>query len=159
MTDTIKLPSRRTDVHIRWMIRADLPATLDIEKDAFQNPWSEDDFLNKLAERTVLASVAEAFDTVLGFYVVEIHRKHLELLNFAVSPWWRRSTIGTQMIDKLKSKLTTRRPYAEAYIRESNLDALSFFKQMGFLAVDLIPRYYSDSPDDAIVMRFEREIT
>ena len=32
-------------VHIRWMIRRDLPEVLDIEADSFEFPWYEDDFV------------------------------------------------------------------------------------------------------------------
>lgn len=30
-------------IHIRWMIQRDLPECLDIEKQSFEFPWSNDD--------------------------------------------------------------------------------------------------------------------
>ena len=36
-------------VHIRWMIRRDMPEVLDIEQCGFEFPWSEEDFIRCLA--------------------------------------------------------------------------------------------------------------
>ena len=32
-------------VHIRWMIRRDMPEVLGIEREGFEFPWLEDDFV------------------------------------------------------------------------------------------------------------------
>ena len=42
-------------VHIRWMIRRDMPEVLDVENDGFEFPWSEDDFIRCLRSATASA--------------------------------------------------------------------------------------------------------
>ena len=41
--------TRRTRVHIRWMIRRDMPEVLEIERKSFEFPWFEEDFIRCLA--------------------------------------------------------------------------------------------------------------
>ena len=38
-------------VHIRWMIRRDMPEVLQIEAASFEFPWLEDDFIRCLRQR------------------------------------------------------------------------------------------------------------
>ena len=38
-------------VHIRWMIRRDMPEILDIENQSFEFSWSEEDFIRCLRQR------------------------------------------------------------------------------------------------------------
>ena len=46
-------------VHIRWMIRRDMPEVLDIENQAFEFPWTEEDFIRCLRQRNCIGMVAE----------------------------------------------------------------------------------------------------
>ncbi len=39
-----------TCVHIRWMIRRDMAAVLEIENQSFEYAWSEDDFIRCLRQ-------------------------------------------------------------------------------------------------------------
>lgn len=71
-------------------------------------------------------------------------------MNFAVHPGHRRQGIGSQMIDKLASKLSQdRRNEVTLAVRESNLAAQLFFKANGFLASGVIHGHYGDSDEDA----------
>ena len=42
-------------VHIRWMIRRDMPEILAIEDESFEFPWIEGDFIRCLRQRTASA--------------------------------------------------------------------------------------------------------
>ena len=72
-------------VHIRWMIRRDMPEVLQIEGESFEFPWSEEDFLRCLQQRNCIGMVAEHEENVVGFMIYELHKSRLHLLNFAVS--------------------------------------------------------------------------
>src|SRR5207253_7769626 len=88
-------------VHIRWMIRRDMPHVLAIEQESFEFPWSEEDFIRCLRQRNCIGMVAEVEDKIVGFMVYELHKTRLHLLNFAVAGLWQRRGIGTQMAGKL----------------------------------------------------------
>ena len=148
-------PNQGVQVHIRWMIRRDMPDVLDIENCSFEFPWSEEDFIRCLRQRNCIGMVAEIDDAVVGFMIYELHKNKLHLLNFAVGRHWRRRGIGTQMINKLVSKLSQqRRTRITLEVRETNLSAQLFFRHGGFRAVSVLREYYEDTPEDAYVMQY-----
>ena len=98
--------SSQSCVHIRWMIRRDMPSVLAIEEASFEFPWSEEDFIRCLRQRNCIGMVAERDDQVVGFMIYELHKNRLHLLNFCVDPAGRRSSVGRSMADKLSSKLS-----------------------------------------------------
>jgi [ribosomal protein S18]-alanine N-acetyltransferase len=135
--------------HIRWLIRHDYPEILAIEQASFQNPWTEDDFLRTLRERKIIGMVSEVGEKVIGYMVYELHKDRLDLLNFAVHPEWRFCGVGTQMVEKLKSKLSShRRTSLRVTVGEWNTVAHLFFKSQGFTAV-LVRNYFPDTGADA----------
>ncbi len=146
---------REVRVHIRWMIRRDMPEVLSIERRSFEFPWSEDDFIRCLRQRNCIGMVAEHEDRVVGFMVYELNKTRLRVLNFAVSAQNRRSGIGSQMAAKLIGKLSSqRRSRITLEVRETNLPAQLFFRANGFRAVSVLRQYYEDTPEDAYLMQF-----
>ena len=146
---------RTLRVHIRWMIRRDMPEILEIENSSFEFPWSDDDFIRCLRQRNCIGMVAECDDRVVGFMIYELHKTRLHVLNLAVHPDFRRRGIGTQMAEKLISKLSQeRRSRILLEIRETNLPAQLFFRQIGFRAVSVLRDFYEDTTEDAYLMQF-----
>ncbi|MEE2825799.1 MAG: ribosomal protein S18-alanine N-acetyltransferase [Planctomycetota bacterium] len=151
--------SSKTDfdisVHIRWMIRRDMPEVLDIEKSSFEFPWSEEDFIRCLRQRNCIGMVAEYDERVVGFMIYELHKNQLHVLNFSVRPDARRRGVGQQMINKLVGKLSQqRRNRIVLEIRETNLAAQLFFRNSDFRAVSVLRDYYDDTTEDAYVMQY-----
>lgn len=151
--------SSKTDfdisVHIRWMIRRDMPEVLDIEKSSFEFPWSEEDFIRCLRQRNCIGMVAEYDERVVGFMIYELHKNQLHVLNFSVRPDARRRGVGQQMINKLVGKLSQqRRNRIVLEIRETNLAAQLFFRNSDFMAVSVLRDYYDDTTEDAYVMQY-----
>jgi ribosomal-protein-alanine N-acetyltransferase len=142
-------------VHIRWMIRRDMPDVLAIETDSFEFPWTDEDFLRCLRQRNSIGMVAEHEDRVVGFMIYELHKSRLHVLNFAVGRPWRRLGVGTQMISKLIAKLSTqRRSRILLEVRETNLPAQLFFRSAGFRAISVLRGFYEDTPEDAYLMQY-----
>jgi [ribosomal protein S18]-alanine N-acetyltransferase len=142
-------------VHIRWMIRRDMPEVLDTECASFEFPWLEDDFVRCLRQRNCIGMVAEHEDRVAGFMIYELQKTRIHVLNFAVAPNYRRRGVGSQMIAKLIAKLSAqRRNRVTLEVRETNLAAQLFFRENGFRAVSVMRNYYADSPEDAYLMQF-----
>ena len=143
------------DVHIRWMIRRDMPEVLEIEKSSFEFPWSEEDFIRCLRQRNCIGMVAEYDESVVGFMIYELHKNQLHVLNFAVRPDFRRRGVGSQMVNKLVGKLSQqRRNRVVLEIRETNLAAQLFFRNSDFRAVSVLRDYYDDTTEDAYVMQY-----
>lgn len=125
----------RAIVHIRWLIRRDLPDVLDIDSRSFFDVWEEEDFVRFMRQRNAIGMVAEFGERIVGFMVYELQKNRLDLIRMAVHPHWRKLDIGTQMVDKLVSKLSThRRDRIRADVPDDMYMAHAFLKRMGFEA-------------------------
>jgi [ribosomal protein S18]-alanine N-acetyltransferase len=142
-------------VNIRWMIRRDMVAVLNIEWLSFFQPWAEEDFRDCLSQHNCAGMVAETNERIVGFMVYELHKSKLHVLNFAVDPEFRRQGVGSQMAANLVGKLSQqRRREIVLEVRESNLDAQRFFSSQSFRAVKVLHGLFMDTNEDAYVMRF-----
>ncbi len=142
-------------VHIRWLIRRDMPEVLQIESESFEFPWQEEEFLRCLRQRNCIGMVAEACDRVVGFMVYELDKTRLHVLNFAVASDLRRQGVGAAMVAKLIGKLSIRRrTHITLEVRETNLAAQLFFRSQGFRAVRVLREFYEDTPEDAYFMQY-----
>lgn len=138
-------------VHIRWMIRRDMPEVLAIEADNYVlmgypfAPWDEDDFIRCLRQRNCIGMTAEVDDKVAGFMVYELHESRLHILNLAVDPVRQRQGIGAEMTTKLIRKLSPqRRTRILMEISEHNLDGQLFLSRQGFRAINVLREWYDD---------------
>lgn len=149
-------------VHIRWMIRRDMPEVLAVESANFEFPWLEEDFIRCLRQRNCIGMVAEHDDRVVGFMIYELNKTRIQVLNFATSVDFQRRGVGTQMVGKLIGKLSAqRRTRIMLEVRETNLPAQLFFREAGFRAISVLRDYYEDTPEDAYLMqyRFRPEVS
>jgi [ribosomal protein S18]-alanine N-acetyltransferase len=152
---TGRVEKEQVRVHIRWMIRRDMPEVLHTEQGAFEYAWTEEDFLRCLRQRNCIGMVAEQGEKVVGFMIYELHKSKLHILNFAVTGGYRRAGVGAQMVSKLISKLSShRRTRITLEVRETNLSAQLFFRSQGFRAMRVLRGYYEDSGEDAFQMQY-----
>ena len=152
---TIPIAKAQARVHIRWMIRRDMPEVLAIEHGGFEFPWCEEEFLRVLRQRNCIGMVAEHGERVVGFMIYELHKTRLQVLNFAVHPDSRRQGVGRQMVAKLVGKLSNhRRTRVSLHVRESALDAQIFFRVLGFRATEVLREFHEDTGEDAYVMQY-----
>jgi ribosomal-protein-alanine N-acetyltransferase len=137
------------------MIRRDMAEVIEIENRSFEFSWCEEDFVRCLRQRNCIGMVAEHHERVLGFMIYELHKNRLHVLNFAVHPEYRRRGVGGQMIQKLAGKLGLgRRNRIMLEVRETNLDAQLFFRELGFRAISLLRDFYEDTTEDAYLMQY-----
>jgi ribosomal-protein-alanine N-acetyltransferase len=142
-------------VHIRWMIRRDMPEVLMTEQESFEQPWTEENFIHCLRQRNCIGMVAERGDKIIGYMIYELHEAKLHIVNLAVHPTYRRHDVGTQMVAMLISKLSShRRTKITLEVRETNLPAQMFFRSQKFLATRLLRSYYEDTGEDAYLMQY-----
>lgn len=147
--------SPQTRVHVRWMLRHDMPNVLAIENISFDYPWCEEEFLRALRQRNCIGMVAEIGEKIVGFMLYELHRDKIQVLNFATHPEFRRRGVGRQMAAKLVGKLSSqRRNRISLYVRETNLASHLFYRETGFRAMEVVREHYPDSGEDAYLMEY-----
>lgn len=152
------------EIDFRWIVRADLAEVERIENASFEFPWTRDDFCRSLASRPTIGYVAEpakfkgkTLPPVIAYAIYQLMPIRLHIINFAVSPEYRRQGVGAAMIRKLCRKLAPqRRRLLSMEIREKNLEAQLFAQQMGFRCTAILNDFYPDSPGEAAYL-FERE--
>ena len=152
---TVPTPKAQVRVHIRWMIRRDMPEVLAVEHASFEYPWCEEEFLRVLRQRNCIGMVAEYGERVVGFMIYELHKNKLQVLDFATHPEFRRTGVGHQMLAKLVGKLSThRRTRIVLHVRETNLSAQYFYRIQGFRALEVAREHYADTGEDGYVMAY-----
>lgn len=143
-------------VHVRWMVRRDIPENIEIDQSG--GFWAEEDFLRHLRQRNMIGMVAEIGEKVVGFMVYALEKYHLEIMNFCVHPSFRLQNVGTQMIDRLLSKLSShRRTRLKWTVRERSTGLLLFLRRMKFLAMDIRRQHFDDEDGIVMVYRFEQD--
>jgi ribosomal-protein-alanine N-acetyltransferase len=152
---TVPPPKAQVRVHIRWMIRRDMPEVLAIEQAGFEFPWCEEEFLRVLRQRNCIGMVAEYGERVIGFMIYELHKNKLNVLDFATHSEFRRQGVAGQMVAKLIGKLSShRRTRIVLSVRETNLAAQLFFRGQGFRALEVVRGHFEDTGEDAFVMQY-----
>jgi ribosomal-protein-alanine N-acetyltransferase len=151
----VSTSAAQTRVHIRWMIRRDMPEVLAIEHASFEYPWCEEEFLRVLRQRNCIGMVAEHGERIVGFMIYELHRSKIHLLDFATHSDFRRRGVGRQMIAKLVGKLSSqRRNRIALQVRETNLPAQLFYRVVGFRATEVEREHYADTGEDGYTMLY-----
>lgn len=146
--------SERLQVHIRWMIRRDMPFVLEMERRGFQYPWSDEDFVRCLRQRNCIGMVAEDCNNVVAYMIYELEKRRIHLQNICVHPDYRRLGIGRQMMDKLMGKLCdNRRNRLYCVVRETNLPAQLFFRDYGLRALMVMRGHFSETSEDAYLFQ------
>lgn len=145
------------DFRIRKMTLADLPAVMEIENQAFTNPWSTEMVKKELTQDWSTVFVGEAYTpsgwALRGFAIFWLVHDEVHVLNVATDRAVRRQGIGRRIMDAViafgrdhKCRLAT------LEVRRSNEAALELYKALGFRAVGMRPNYYQDDREDAVVM-------
>lgn len=156
---------RSFDVSLRWFQTRDLPRILEIERQAFEDPWSEEDFDRLLwqSRSEHLCRVAVQDDgRLVGYIVYQLHRRWMQILSMVVATDWRRQGIGGLLVRELTGKLVPgRRDRVECGVCETNLAAQVFFRSLGFRAVSILRDFYEfcDCNQDAYRMCYRCQTT
>ena len=144
---------------VRYAINRDLPDMLRIEKENSDYPLSEDEFLLKLKERTVIGSVYTNDDEIIGFLVYGVNRGFYDIVNLSIDKNWQRKGIGTNYVDVIKNKLdnSPSRDFIQTMVRESDLSLQLFFREQGLKGVLVFNEWFEDTSEDGYLMEFKKK--
>jgi ribosomal-protein-alanine N-acetyltransferase len=144
---------------IRDATRRDLPGIIEIERLAFDEPWSLDSFVRELSlpfSRLIVASnTANGDDRLTGFLCRWLVVDECHILNVAVHPRMRRKGIADRlMINALSEAQSRKASVVTLEVRRSNLAARSLYRKFDFEERRLRRNYYGPG-EDAIVMELK----
>ncbi len=138
------------------MTEARLDAVVEIERRAYDHPWTRGNFSDSLRSG-YQAQLLCAGDTLLGYFVAMRGVDEVHLLNITVDPKYQGQGWGRVMLDALA--LWSRSQGAQwlwLEVRTSNLRAQQVYLRYGFRRVGERRNYYpaQGGREDAIVMGF-----
>jgi len=149
---------------IREATSRDLPGIVQIERLAFDNPWSLDAFERELslpfsrlivaiqASTQTAARAAPEDTSLIGFLCRWMVADECHILNVAVHPQMRQQGIGKRLMQHALAEARTKKVQVITLeVRRSNLAARSLYRKLEFQERRLRRNYYGQG-EDAIVM-------
>lgn len=136
------------------MRNEDLDAVAGIENETL-SPWSLISLAQELQVRQGRQLVAESRDLrIVGWCACRRIWPEAELLKIAVTAGERKNGVGSSLLDCLIGELQNQ-VYSSLFleVRANNQPALNFYKRHNFLQVGIRSHYYSDPPDDALILQ------
>ena len=132
---------------------------LEIERSSFANPWSEAEFCYLLADRNALClgllHSGELIAYALGYFA----GRDFHLANLAVDPARRNRGWAGQLLGRiLRLAAEQGASRCALEVRSANRPAWALYCKAGFRTVGWRAAYYTDPPDDAVLMERNIEI-
>jgi ribosomal-protein-alanine N-acetyltransferase len=151
------LQAGREAAALRPMREGDVEAVHDVERRAYEFPWTAGIFRDCL-RADYIAWVLERDGAILGYFLMSLAAGEAHVLNIAVAPEQQGRGHGRRMLRSLVHLARARgaqRIFLE--VRPSNGGAIALYHREGFNEIGRRPRYYParDGREDAIVMAME----
>lgn len=140
------------DIKYEDIKNKDLSEIMNIEKEAFKEPWNMFSFRYILSSKNCYAKKAVIGDVITGYIIGCFEREKFHFMNIAIRKNLRRKGIGKSLVYKMIKdieKTNAKEIYLE--VRINNEPAINLYKKMGF-KIERIERNYYENGDDAIVM-------
>lgn len=140
-------------VTIRKMKSQDIGRVIEIERQSFTLPWSENAYLNEISNRSAYYTVAEEDGVIVGYIGMWIIMDEAHITTLAVDPKNRKHKIGERLlIDLLSNAMRIGARRATLEVRSSNIKAQNLYSKYSFTSAAIRKAYYRDNDEDAIVM-------
>lgn len=142
---------------------ADLESLTALESRCFRWPWGRLSFEGELAARDGGSLVARATSStgqekVIAYLFYRLIAGEVHILRVAVDPEWRRQGIGSRLVREcLQAARRLKATAVMLEVRPSNTEAIELYHKFGFQVMARRPGYYSDSREDALILKLEME--
>lgn len=143
---------------IEPMTSADLPEVMEIERLAFESPWSQGLFLRELklpfAQLKVVRSV-NGRRALAGYVCWWTIGDEVHIHNLAVHPDQRRNGVGRLMVRHVLDDAATRSVQSISLeVRHDNESAVLLYRGFGFSSSGVRKNYYGRGSDAIIMTKY-----
>ena len=133
-----------------------VPQVAQLEKECFQDPWSEKSIAGELNNPLSLWVVAVDGLQVVGYVGSQSVMGEADMMNIAVSSQHRQKGIAQNLVQRLIEALLDKEVYSLTLeVRASNEPAKALYSKLGFRQVGRRPNYYRNPKEDALILRKE----
>lgn len=143
---------------IRQAIQDDISQIAILEKDSFQDAWSEKELCSVLKNALYDVYVLEVSSEVVGYFVT-MTVEDCELLRICVKESMRRRGYATALMKKLIDLSNTRnfqRILLE--VRHDNITAIELYTKFGFAEFGVRKNYYGGNVDARLFAYVKGEV-
>ncbi|MGY1743816.1 MULTISPECIES: ribosomal protein S18-alanine N-acetyltransferase [unclassified Blastococcus] len=148
-----------SDVRLRPMRLADLPAVMELEEELFApDTWTVSMYRDELARtdtRHYLVAVDGA-DAVVGYAGLIAYDDEAHVATIGVTGARQGEGIGALLLDALLTEADRRSPVVLLEVRADNEVAQGLYRRRGFAEIGRRRGYYQPSGTDAVVMKREK---
>jgi ribosomal-protein-alanine N-acetyltransferase len=141
---------------------SDIQALREIADECGLSPWSYQSFVNELArDDSIMLLIRDSPGKPIGFIVGRTisAESGAEIYNIGVTKTFRRQGVGKILLDEFLKR--ARQANAEKVwleVRSLNAAAIAFYERHGFQISSKRRNFYSNPPDDAILMELDFSI-
>jgi len=149
--------------HLTPAAPADVGSLTALENRCFRWPWGRLSFEGELSSRDGGSLVARTashagHEKVIAYLFYRFIADEVHIFRIAVDPEWRRQGIGSRLVRECLRAARRRGVTAAVLeVRPSNAEAVALYGRFGFQVVATRPGYYSDSREDALILKLEME--
>ena len=131
----------------------DLTAVMELDREAFFDPWSLDTWQRELQNPIAIWIVEEVDRTVVGYAGIWNVSGEAQIMRVAVRKALRNQGLGLMLTQELIQKAWDAGAEAVTLeVRESNIAAQKVYERCGFVSQGIRPGYYSDTGEGAVIM-------
>ena len=138
---------------IRKMIPDDAHTVAELEGEIFSDPWSEKDIFSYICMEGGMCYCAIADGKVVAYIIGRLVAPEGEIYRIATREGYRRRGIAYRLLDyaaKCERGKGLETLFLE--VRSKNVAARNLYHSYGFRELGERKNYYSDPPDNAVVM-------
>jgi ribosomal-protein-alanine N-acetyltransferase len=141
------------------MKREHLEQVLEIERASFPTPWSKRMFLDEIASplshHFVVTKPETGDEVVICYIIFWMLMEEVHILNIATHPACRRLGIAYALLHfALDFAYKQGGIVYLLEVRRGNQAAIDLYKKIGFSSWRIRSNYYTDTGEDALIMRF-----
>jgi [ribosomal protein S18]-alanine N-acetyltransferase len=138
----------------RLMNLNDIGTIVEIERESFTAPWSEEAFRTELTQNLFSKyMIMEMEGKIVGYGGMWIIMDEAHITNIAVREKYRGLGYGRKLLrEMMRTALWLGAQRMTLEVRVTNERAQALYRKMGFYPSGVRPAYYSDNLEDALIM-------
>lgn len=147
----------------KWHLAAITPHDMDeivnLDRHAFNRPWKRNLFLKELTCKDAYSYAVKWCRTdntrqMIAYLFSRIILNEWHIIRIAVAPEFRARGVATWLLQQcFKLGMDKEADSVLIEVRPSNTPAVALYQKLGFVLIGRRPNYYSDSKEDAWVMK------
>lgn len=143
---------------IRDMAESDIKEIVDLEKECFSEPWSEDSLKDELTNETARFFVLRDNEKLLGYIGANNICGEVYITNVAVISACRGKGYGKILVNHLlKQSELEKALFVTLEVRKSNANAIALYEKCGFKKTGERKNFYSKPTEDALIYTYYLE--